>query len=389
MKILHAFVFIGRAVGGGTTDLVAKLASAQARRGHEVTIYASDFRVAPGDLEAVPGVRVRTFRSWLNSGFYIMPGMIPACRRELPGFDIVHLHLYRSFQNVVLRHFARAHQVPYLMDAHGSLPRFVRKPRVKAAFDRLFGNRLLRDASRCIAETEMGIKEYLDMGVEPARVVRIPPPFPVEQFRDLPARGRFRERFGIPADCRVVMFLGRIHWIKGIDILTEAFARLVPRWTGDVRLVIVGPDDGFRPEIETLVDRLSIRPKTLFTGFLAGQDKISALVDADVVVQTSRYEQGAWAPIEAVLCGTPIIVSDNSGAGEDVGRMGAGFLVRFEDREDLCERIAYVLAHPDEARVKTEQGRRYVEQHLSMAQCVAQYERLYEACRQGAGRSGT
>ena len=101
-----------------------------------------------------------------------------------------------------------------------------------------------------------------------------------------------------------------------------------------------------------------------------------------MVVQTSRYEQGAWAPIEAVLCGTPIIVSDNSGAGEDVRRMDAGYLVEFGNVGDLAGKIEHVLDRPEEARAKARAAAAYVTEHLSMDKCVVEYERLYEACVQ-------
>jgi glycosyltransferase involved in cell wall biosynthesis len=387
MKILHASLFFSVRTGGGTTDLIYKLAREQASRGHEVTIYAGDYRLDRDYVQSLNGVRVRSFRSWMNFGFYLMPGLIPAARRELPHFDVIHLHVYRSFQNIVIHHFARKFGVPYVMDAHGSLGRFVRKRQVKAAFDRVFGEELLRDATRCIGETDMGVREYLERGVAPDKVVRIAPPFSLEEFADLPPAGLFRQRSGIGNSCRIVMFLGRIHWIKGIDILTESFAQLAEA-RPDVRLVIVGPDDGYRPSIEALIDRLQIRERVIFTGFLAGREKLSALVDADVVVQTSRYEQGAWAPIEAVLCGTPIIVSDNSGAGEDVRRMDAGYLVEFDNRHDLRQKIEYVLAHPNEARAKTLAAKVYVERHLSMSRCVEQYDRLYEECLRAPSRLG-
>ncbi len=379
MKILHVFLFFSVSAGGGTTDFIYKLARAQAGRGHDVTIYTGDFRLDPGYVQSLCGVRVQTFRSWMNFGFYLMPSLVPRARRELPHFDVIHLHLYRSFQNIVIHHFAVKHGIPYVMDCHGSLPRFVRKRRVKAIFDSVFGERLLRDAARCIGETEMGVREYLERGVDAGKVVKIAPPFPIEEFANLPPRGLFRQRFGIEGGCRVVMFLGRIHWIKGIDILVESFARLTQELP-NACLVIVGPDDGYRRALEALIDRLAIRQRVLFTGFLAGPEKISALVDADIVVQTSRYEQGAWAPIEAVLCGTPIIVSDNSGAGEDVRRMDAGYLVEFDNPIDLCDKIEYVLTHPAEARGKTLTAKAYVEKHLSMTRCVENYERLYELC---------
>src|SRR5207245_11567707 len=106
---------------------------------------------------------------------------------------------------------------------------------------------------------------------------------------------------------------------------------------------------------------ICLAAKVRFTGFLGGEDKLAALVDADVVVQTSRYEQGAWAPFEAVLCGTPIVVSRNSGAGEDVKRIDAGYLVDFGDRAELRDTLAYVLDHPDEARQKARTAKAYIE----------------------------
>ncbi len=379
MRILHPYLVFSVSAGGGTTDLLYKLARAQAQRGHDVTIYTGDHRLDPGLIRSIPDVRVRVFRSYLNPSFCLMPGLIHTVRQELQRFDVIHLHVYRTFQNIVLHRYATRYRVPYVLDAHGSLDRFVRKRQVKAGYDWLFGRRIIKDATRLIGETEMGVREYAAWGGDPARVVRISPPFPLEDFAGLPEPGAFRRRFNLNG-YKLVMFLGRIHWIKGIDLLAEAFALLAQR-RADATLVIVGPDDGYRGNLEALIDQLGIRDRVLFTGFQSGRDKLEALVDADVVVQTSRYEQGAWAPIEAVLCGTPIIVSDNSGAGEDVRRMDAGYLVKFGDPEDLRGRIEQVLTHPEEGRAKAQAAKRYVEENLSMARCVDQYERLYEDCR--------
>lgn len=378
MKILHAFLFFSVKHAGGTVDVIYNLARAQSERGHHVTIYTGDFRFDASYARSLPGVDVSVFRSWLNRGFYVMPGLVGHARNSVRDLDIIHLHCYRSFQNVVLHHFAARYGVPYVMDAHGSLGRFTRKRSIKALFDRVVGRRILLDAARCISETESGRQEYLDAGVEPSRVAVIPLPLPVDDFRRLPPRGRFRRRFGLGHQ-RVVMFVGRVHWIKGIDFLVRAFAELAER-RDDVLLVIVGPDDGYRASLGELIGDLRLSGKVLFTGFLEGADKLEALVDADVVVQTSRYESGARPPFEAVLCGTPIVVSDNSGAGADVRKAHAGYLVTFGDVSDLREKVAYVLDHPEEARQRARRGKEYVERHLAIGTQIQEYEKLYEEC---------
>jgi len=101
-------------------------------------------------------------------------------------------------------------------------------------------------------------------------------------------------------------------------------------------------------------------------------------VDADVLIQTSRYEQGAWAPFEAILCNTPIIVSSNSGAGEDVKKIDAGYLVEYGNKNELRDTIQNVLDNQAEAQSKTKRARDYIEANLSLSKRVEDYERLYE-----------
>jgi glycosyltransferase involved in cell wall biosynthesis len=312
-----------------------------------------------------------------------MPDIIGGARRGLNGFDIIHLHSYRSFANVVTHHYAKKYRVPYVLDAHGSAPRMTAGKRgfkwlLKWLFDIAFGYRILRDASRVIAETEVGINEYRELGVKEDKIVLITPPLPVEEFANLPAQGLFRQKYDIKAK-HVVMFLGRINWIKGLDFLAESFYELA-RHRSDVILVIVGSDDGYKPTLERVIEKLKLSDRVLFTGFLRGKDKLSALVDADVVVQTSRYEQGAWAPLEAVLCGTPIIVSSNSGAGEDVRRIDAGYLVEWGNKSDLVDKVKYVLDNPDQAAIKTRKARDYLERNQSMSSRIREYEELYARC---------
>jgi len=303
-------------------------------------------------------------------------------RDNLKGFDIIHIHTTRSFQNIVAHHYARKYNIPYVLDAHGSLPRAVQGKKglkwlLKWFFDIAFGYRILNDASKVVAETQVGISEYRDFGVEPERIVLIPPPFNTEAFSKLPPPGLFRERYELNSK-KIIMFLGRIHWIKGIDFLVESFAELA-KSRNDAVLVIVGNDDGYKATLEELIARLGITDRVLFTGFLGGESKLAALIDADMVIQTSRYEQGAWAPFEAVLCGTPIIVSSNSGAGEDVWRIDAGYLVEYGNVDDLKEKMEYVISNRDEAITRTRLAKKYIEENMSIEKGIEKYEELYKS----------
>jgi glycosyltransferase involved in cell wall biosynthesis len=172
------------------------------------------------------------------------------------------------------------------------------------------------------------------------------------------------------------MFLGRIHYIKGNDFLIRGFA-LAIKQNPDLFLVLVGPDDGHMELCKGMVSDLGIEDNVLFTGFLGGEHKNSALVDADIVVQLSRFEQGAWAPLEGVLCKTPIIVTADTGTGEDIKRLKAGYLVGFDEDEVLAETILDVLNNYDRALKMTDDAREYIFSNLSMNARVGEYTELY------------
>lgn len=377
MKILHVFPFFSLKHFGGTVDLMYKIARAQALRGHEVTIYTGNYKFDQEYADSLEGVKVVAFKSWLNFGFYLMPSMVKEVKKNLRDFDIVHMHVYRSYQNVVIRRYAKKYGVPYIMDSHGSIHRFSKIGKMWL-FDIIFGSKILRDASIHLAETEVGAKGYRKAGVASDKVVILSPPFPVEDFAQLPPPGNFRRKFNVK-EKHIVLFLGRINWIKGLDFLVESFHELAQR-RNNVILVIVGSDDGYLATLEDLIGKLSLSDKVLFTGFVSTEDKLAALVDADVMVQTSRYEEGAWAPFEAILCNTPIIVSSNSGAGEDVKKIDAGYLVEWGNKKELSDTIQKVLYNSTEAISKTQKAKDYIEANLSMSKRIVEYEELYSKC---------
>ena len=390
MKIIQIVGGFVPAQFGGTKALCYDLSRELTRRGHEVTVYTTDADIGSRltdvhGVKNIDGIEVCYFRNLSNLMAHkykiVLPlGMSLTVRREISNNDVIHLHVFRSFQNIVMHHYATKYNIPYILDAHGSTPRIHggrgAKWLFRWLFDVAFGYRILRDASKVVAETEVGVNEYKEFGINQDKIVLITPPFPLEEFSQLPPPGRFRSKYDIK-DKQILLFLGRIHWIKGLDFLVESFYELTKSRSKAI-LVIVGPNDGYKPTLDKLINNLDLSEKVLYTGFLGGEEKLSALVDADVVLQTSIYEQGAWAPFEAVLCNTPIIVSSNSGAGEDVKRIDAGYLVEYGNKNELRDMMQYVLDNPAEAQIKTKKAKNYIETNLSMAKGIEKYEKLYK-----------
>lgn len=386
MKILHLFDIFSP-YGGGTASLLYNLSKALNQKGHDVTIYTSDFNLDQEYIDSLVGVEVCHFHCVSSVGkFYLTPSIVKEIRKQLNGFDIIHIHSFRSFQNIVAHHYAVKYGIPYVLDTHGSLPKMVAgevKPKwlLRWVYNIIFGHRILRDAKKVIAETEMGGDEYIKLGANKDKIAVIPPLFDIERFSELPSPSLFRDKYNLKGK-HIILFLGRIHRIKGLDFLVQSFYELA-KSRNDVILVIAGNDDGYTSSLTGLIQELSISDRVLFVGFLSGDEKLSALVDADVLVQTSIYEYGTGAPFEAILCNTPIIVSKNTNASENVARIDAGYLVEYGNKKELKDTIQHVLENPMEAKRKVKRAREYIKENLSFMKGIERYEQLYIECIAG------
>jgi len=379
VKILHSFILFSVEVGGGTSDFIYKICKAQAKAGLRPTVLSGSYAFDQELADSLDGVDFHVEKTWLHKqGFSLMPGLILWCRNNLQQYDVVHMHVYRTFQNIILYYYCRKYNIPYVMDAHGSVPYFTKKNFIKKIFDKFIGKSILKNASVLLAETEIGVDEYieLDSTINRNKVVVLSPPFDTDEYLQLPKKGDFRKKYNISLDEKVISFLGRVHYIKGNDFLIKGFAEFV-RNNQDSKLVIIGPDDGHMAECKEIVNNLDIKDKVIFTGFLGGEYKNSALVDSDIVVQLSRQEQGAWAPLEAVLCETPIVVTGHTGTGEDIKRLNAGYLVDFDDVNGLSNIFINIFDSYDLAMNKTLKAKQYIEQHLSFNCRVGEYTDIY------------
>ena len=204
--------------------------------------------------------------------------------------------------------------------------------------------------------------------------------FDLSEFDNLPERGEFRTKYGLDANQKIILFLGRIHRIKGLDLLIKVFSDLA-KFLDDVKLVIAGPDDGYLTSLKKLVADSEISEKVLFTGPLYGQEKLKAYVDADVYILPSFYETFPMTLLEAMACGTPVIVTDRCGIA-DVINGQAGLVVPY-DKDQLRDALLHMLSD-DQMRLRFgEKGKLLVREKFNWEKIAEQVEGVYRGVQHG------
>jgi glycosyltransferase involved in cell wall biosynthesis len=387
MKILHVcHSFAPCFEAGGVVRVAYEMTRNQAAMGHDVTVYTTDGcnkrlnikTNVPINIEGIKICYFRNISNWMRIKLkiatpYILPFILS---REIRQFDIIHIHEYRTTLSILVHYFADKYKVPYVLQAHGSTPRIIQKIGLKKLYDYVWGYRLLENASKLIAVSNVEVGQYIQMGAEQKKIAVIPNGLDINKLNSQKKHGEFRKKLNISNE-RLILFLGRIHQRKGVDFLIRSFGRVLEN-ENDAILVVVGPDDGYRKELEKIIEELSIGNRVKFVDYISNVSEVYA--DADVLVYPAIYEIFGLVPFEAIICGTPVIVTDDSGCGEIVKESDCGYLVRYGDVEDLKNQILYVFNNPDEAKKKVLQGQKYIYNNLTWDNIVTKVEEVYKDC---------
>jgi glycosyltransferase involved in cell wall biosynthesis len=338
MKILHVIAGLPP-TGGGLSELVPRLALEAARLGHDVTIatVARDDEPlsAAADAAAAGGVRIVRFAPSAPRALFLSWAM----RRGLPELarwaDLVHVHSNWTFPVWWGSHCALRAGKPLVMSPHGCLdPVRLAHSAWKKRLAGLFDRRYLRQASVIHATSEMErdwIERYVGKG---PRIAVIPNGVEMQAFPGTPRETKPASR------TRQVLYLGRLHPLKGLELLIEAWGEVGGTHNGRLEacptgeddrlkacptgweLVIAGPDEqGTRTRLEAQARALGLANVT-FPGPLYGEAKAKALAEADLFVLPSRTENFGIAVAEALGAGLPVITTKGTPWSEIAGSCG-------------------------------------------------------------------
>jgi len=242
----------------------------------------------------------------------------------------------------------------------------------KRLYGRLVGNALFDGAHAVIATSASERTELIGGGIAFDRIVLRRNGLDLSEFQTLPAAGGFRASLGIDEKLPLLLFLGRLSWIKGLDLLVQAFSKA----GGEARLVIAGPNDrdGSMEKVQALIDDLHLCGRVIQSPPLFGREKLQAFVDTDLFVLPSRYESFGNAAAESIACGTPVLVTEKCGIASLVD--GLAGLVTSGDIEGIAGGISLLLNNKT-LLGKLRKGCDEVARNLSWNEPVEAMEILY------------
>jgi glycosyltransferase involved in cell wall biosynthesis len=381
MKILQVIPYFNPTFGGDV-KVCGNLSMELAKWNHEVTIITTDFRfdLQYAEMIRANGVNVITFPCVAKFGLFLYsPSLNTWLKKNLKDYTLIHLHEYRSYQNIAVQAYAMKYDIHFIVQAHGSVLPIVEKQILKKLYDLVWGHKLLRNASKLVAVSKIEEDQYIKMGSPEKKIEIIPNGIDMSEYKTLPERGIFRKKYGIGSDEKIILFLGRLHKRKGIDFLINSFSRLLDQ-SKNSKLVIVGPDSGFLERVIRQTKKLKIDQHVLIVGPVSHDEKIEVLVDADVLVYPGILEIFGLVPFEAIMCGTPVIVADDCGCGEVIEKANCGYLVKYGDIAGLNKKIIEILTNPHDANERVKCGQQYIKENLSYEILIKRFLKLYDTC---------
>jgi len=438
MKILHvvssywpAFEF------GGPIESVHNLNKELAKKGVDITVYTtnsglrnirmsdiqklnlsisgmSDIQnIGKGKCE-IDGVRVFYFPYYGYVHWTFSPALFLALGREVKNFDLVHITGVWNFPVWAAAFWARFYKKPYIISPRGSLMKepLEKKSSLKKRLHLLLiARKDLKNASALHFTVEAEKEEYLKAGLPIKKAIVIPNGIDI-QFQEVrpPEINRqylggrtsqvlrtsdiqkleFRKKFNIAPDRKIVLFLSRLNWIKGLNTLIPAFAEVVKKEPKAVLVLAGGDEENYKKEIMKMIDEINIETSDvlrtsdvqdinphksaeisinqcfniIFTGMLIGEEKFAAFRESDVFVLPSYSENFGNVVLEAMYFGLPVIITKYVGISPSIKKAGAGLVIN-KDEKQLAEAILKILNNPDLAKKMGQKGKKLIEEEFT------------------------
>lgn len=372
IHILNVNTTIDLMTGGGTAERTFQMSRFLALKGAKCTVLTINTGLDLSRVLALkPAVVVITPLIWKR--YYIPIISWKSIIKLVADADIVHLMGHWSVLNgLVYIALRRAHK-PYVVCPAGALPLFGRSKWLKLLFNFIVGKKIILNASGWIAVTSAEFPHFESYGIPSSKVTVIPNGISKADFPVVDVNS-FKRSKGL-SDKPIILFMGRLNPIKGPDLLLQAFI-LVKDIISDYQLVFAGPDEGMQSELVEMAKKEGVIDRVHFLGYIGGNDKSAAYHMASLLVIPSRQEAMSIVALEAGICGTPVLLTDQCGFSEI--KSIDPFLEIPASPSGIADGLVRLLAKPNELKALSIAFENFVSARYSWNYIINRYIELYQ-----------
>ncbi|MCW5875891.1 MAG: glycosyltransferase [Anaerolineales bacterium] len=356
---------LGGKHSGGMNVYVRELSAQLARLGHEVDVFTrgttfAEQAIAPGarllSLPAGPSREVEKNQLTVYIPEFV-ENLLAFAREHGQGYDLVHAHYWMS--GLVGAELKAAWGVPMALMFHtlGLVKNRIAALGERESDERIRGERrALAAADQVVAATpaEQADLQWL-YEVRSSQIGVIPPGVDLQHFQPM-EKAEARRRLGVAEDEALLLFVGRIEALKGIDTLIRAAHLLAADGPGSThfRVLIVGGDveedlelmGSEMSRLRNLARELGVQDQIEFLGSRSQEELPAYYAAADVLVMPSYSESFGMVALEAMACGRPVVASRVGGLAYLVRDGVTGFHVQEGNSMELAGRLAELLNEP-------------------------------------------
>ena len=373
MNILHVIpAYLPATSYGGPVRSVHELCKSLVHQGHSVTVFATNFDglgttgVPLNRPCIIDGVTVYYFKVKFPLSYFRSSDLKKFLKIKVNEFDLVHIHTIYSYTTLVAARYARQFNIPYIISPRGMLDKGaigLKGSFKKTLYLRLFERKVFINAALThYTSVDESDQSYFSKITEKKLV--IPNGIDIKRYQSAPDKS-LPENYSSLHNKKIVFFLGRLNYIKGLDILVQSWPKVIAEYP-DAHLVIAGPDnDGYKKNVVAIIDLLKISDSITFTGELDFSDKITFLKASEMLVAPSYLESFGMSIVEAMACAKPVIVSNKVNISPIIGHYNAG-IISSCDSSEFGSAIVKMLGSQEGAAVKGNNASRLVTENFEL-----------------------
>jgi len=338
---------------GGIMFLCVDIAKESSKQGHETIIFTTDLDFANNPktfnkklprIETFEKFKINRTHTWFSFNlFFINPGIYFQIKKFHP--DVIHSIGARSFQTLMAAFVSKKTKIPLIISDQGGLTTHpdlknsgiiknflysIQKPMIKFIVNQATKISVANEYEKKIFETFCDstkiniIRNGIDLEIQN---------HPIDNFK---------KKYDIKNS--FILFLGRFHTVKGIDILLKSI-QLIKNHSEfvDVQLVIMGVDFGFQSKMIRMIEELKISDKVIVIKNPPREDVLAAYKESEFLVLPSRWELSPLTPLEGFAFKKTVISTKSHGIPYTINHGENGLLVESENYKELAESIIHLL----------------------------------------------